>query len=44
VARGLKVILESRIIPRLLIRLNSWMVVTLIETETARERKEGIVL
>lgn len=43
-ARGLKVILESRIISSLLIRLNSWMVVTLIEKETAIEAKCGILL
>ena len=38
-ARGLKAILESGIIPSLLIRLNSWMVVTLNEKEIAREEK-----
>lgn len=38
-ARGLKAVLESGIILRLLIRLNSWMVVTLTEKEIAREEK-----
>lgn len=32
-ARGLKVILESRIIPKLLIRLKSWVVVTQVEKD-----------
>lgn len=35
-AKGLKVILESRIIPRLLIRLNSWIVVTVVEKACKR--------
>lgn len=43
-ARGLKIILESRIISSLLIRLNSWMEVTLIEKETAIEEKCGTLL
>lgn len=38
-ARGLKVILESRKIPSLLIRLNSWMVVTLIEKKVCNRGK-----